>query len=170
MRIRKADIRKLESVSVILLILFVIITFAFSIIIGSRDAKTNNKELTTNEIAEYARLFLPDKPNWKRGKWMDCSGYTHYVYKQFSIKIPSSSSKQFQSTKRLTIEDLRKGDLVFFNTNKNGVSHVGIFLENGYFIHSPGKNKNVRIDSLTNIYYKQRFISGGRITFNSYNN
>jgi cell wall-associated NlpC family hydrolase len=58
--------------------------------------------------------------------------------------------------------NLEKGDLVFFNTNNSGkVSHVGVYIGNGRFIHAPGRGKKIGIDSLDSKYYIKHY-AGGR--------
>ena len=117
------------------------------------------------EIEEYAVSFVKGKEREKQGRKMDCSGYTRNVYKHFGIKIARSSLDQSKQSAFLDVNNIKKGNLIFFSMNNNTVSHVGIFLGNGKFIHSPGRGKYVRIDSLTNNYWKQSFIAGGKISF-----
>ncbi len=95
-------------------------------------------------------------------KGIDCSAYTstllHDVYK---TDLPRTSKSQYQECEKIAMDDLREGDLVFFNTRK-GVSHVGVYLKNGYFTHA-SVGEGVTISNLEETYYNQRFISGGRI-------
>lgn len=67
-------------------------------------------------------------------------------------------------SKTITFNDLRPGDLVFFNTakTKKSVSHVGIFLKNNVFLHATTKS-GVRLSTLDEIYYKKRWINGGKV-------
>lgn len=128
----------------------------------------NNSATVINleELVRYAKLFLEDHEKEKSGKWLDCSGFTKIVYKESSVRIPLTSFEQFSRYGGLNLKELRRGDLVFFNTSGKRVSHVGIYIDKNLFIHSPGYAKFVRIDSLTHSYYKKCFISGGRVIFN----
>jgi lipoprotein Spr len=68
---------------------------------------------------------------------------------------------QYAASKKLERAEMKEGDLVFFNT-RGGVSHVGVYLTNGYFVHSSTKY-GVIISNLNEGYYKQRFIGAGRV-------
>lgn len=92
----------------------------------------------------------------------DCSGLTWYSHKKNGINIPRQSSDQFKGGKRISRNDLRPGDLVFFETYRPGASHVGIYTGDGNFIHSLNRNKNVAIQRLSNNYYKKRYLGARR--------
>jgi cell wall-associated NlpC family hydrolase len=101
----------------------------------------------------------------------DCSGFTQKVYKTAGIKIPRNSRAQAKVGQYIKYENLQKGDMVFFDTNrkKTGrVNHVGIYLEDGKFIHASSGNKKVVITNFDKKrYYKSRFLWGRRIINNS---
>lgn len=93
----------------------------------------------------------------------DCSGFVRYVYRQsLGLDMPADSASQFQSGTRVDSRDLRMGDLVFFRTQGRRVSHVGIYLDNGLFIHAPSRGKRVRIDHLDDSYWARRFVGAKR--------
>jgi cell wall-associated NlpC family hydrolase len=92
----------------------------------------------------------------------DCSGFTGYVFKQFGIKLPRSSRDQSTVGDRVAKDDLRPGDLVFFNTMGNGVSHVGIYVGNNNFAHA-SSSRGVTISSLDESYYAKRYVTARRI-------
>jgi hypothetical protein len=92
----------------------------------------------------------------------DCSGLTWYSHKKNGINIPRRSSAQFKRGKAISRKNLRPGDLVFFETYQPGASHVGIYAGDGNFIHASTNNKNIAIQSLSNIYYKQRYLGARR--------
>jgi murein DD-endopeptidase len=87
----------------------------------------------------------------------------------FGINIPVTSKEQMAVSRRLDKDELGKGDLFFFNTEGNKISHVGIYLCDNKFIHSPGKNNNVRIDSLNYGYWMRKFICGGSLLVRLHN-
>lgn len=95
-------------------------------------------------------------------KGFDCSGFTMYVFKQFGIDLPHSSGAQSKLGKKVAKDELREGDLVFFNTSGKGVSHVGIYVGDGKFAHS-SSSKGITISSLSDSYYSKRYLSARRI-------
>jgi hypothetical protein len=161
----KTSLNKVEIAGIFLIGIFLLSTFIISLIIGARKTAEIIAYPTGREIENIARQFLEGNPKARLGKRLDCSGFTGCVFKQLSIDLPASSRKQFEITNRLVSDELQKGDLVFFNTQGTNVTHVGIYLGDNAFIHSPGKNRYVRIDNLNQSYYRRVFISGGRINF-----
>ena len=89
----------------------------------------------------------------------DCSGLTMTVYQLNGLNLPRNSKRQFETGYPVHRDNLLKGDLVFFSSNKWGtVTHVGVYAGNGRFIHAPGKGKKIRTDSLSARYYNQRYV------------
>ncbi len=97
----------------------------------------------------------------------DCSGFTQKVFRTAGIRIPRNSRAQAKVGKYVGYKELRRGDMVFFATNKKApkrVTHVGIYLADGRFIHASSGGKRVIISSLTEShYYKKHFVLGRRI-------
>ncbi|VAW93185.1 hypothetical protein MNBD_GAMMA22-682 [hydrothermal vent metagenome] len=93
----------------------------------------------------------------------DCSGLVYYTHKKQGLKLPRTTIGQFKRVKKIYKSALRPGDLVFFAIDRITVSHVGIYLGNNKFIHSPSTGKNVNITSMDNNYWRSRFITGGRL-------
>ena len=94
----------------------------------------------------------------------DCSGFVSYVFlHSIGLKLPATSAAQFVSGIKVARRDMRSGDLVFFRTSgKKRISHVGIYLDDGRFIHAPSTGKVVRIDSLDETYWAKRFAGAKR--------
>ncbi len=94
----------------------------------------------------------------------DCSGFVRYVFQQsLGLDLPSNSTSQFEAGNQVDRDALKMGDLVFFRTHGGRrVSHVGIYLDNGLFIHSPSRGKRVRIDHLDGSYWAKRFAGAKR--------
>jgi NlpC/P60 family/S-layer homology domain len=82
----------------------------------------------------------------------DCSGFTSYVYKQYDIKLPRTTTDQFNGGTGVKKADLEQGDLVFFTTYKAGPSHSGIYVGSGKFIHA-SSSKGITISSIDDPYY-----------------
>ncbi len=95
----------------------------------------------------------------------DCSGFVYYVFKQNGIKIPRVSTKQAQIGKKLKRDELKKGDIVCFDTAKRGrINHTGIYLGDGKFIHSTsGRAYSVTVSNLDKGFYKEKFRWGVRV-------
>ena len=93
----------------------------------------------------------------------DCSGFVGYVYKDLGISLPRSSSGMYATGTKVKKDELASGDLVFFNTSGKGVSHVGIYIGDGKFIHS-STSKGVKIDKLSDPYYwGKRYVGAKRV-------
>ncbi len=95
----------------------------------------------------------------KRG--IDCSALTgSLLFAVYGFALPRTARQQYKATKHIDKENLQEGDLVFFNTH-GGVSHVGLYLDNNYFVHASA-SRGVTISCLEDSYYAKRFICGGR--------
>lgn len=116
-------------------------------------------------VAEAARwLGVPYKYAGNDKKGVDCSGLTSQVFlKTLNVKMPRSSREQQQWCTNIKKENLQPGDLVFFATgsNRNRVSHVGLYIGNGDIIHA-SSSRGVIISNLTENYYLKRYHSSGR--------
>ena len=94
----------------------------------------------------------------------DCSGFTSYIYRQHGISLPHNSAAQYRVGKPVSRSELRPGDLVFFRTRGSRISHVGIYIGNGKFVHASSARGRVRVDTLTSGYYHQRYVGARRIS------
>jgi hypothetical protein len=119
-------------------------------------------ELNAKELLGIRYVWGATGPNK-----FDCSGFTQKVYRSAGIDIPRVSREQAKIGKYIPYEKLRRGDMVFFATNKKAstrVTHVGIYLEDGKFIHaSSGSKKVVITDFRKKRYYQTHFLWGRRI-------
>ncbi len=95
----------------------------------------------------------------KRG--VDCSGFTQAVYRSVGIEIPRRASRQSAAAQTVSRSSLKYGDLIFFNTSGSGISHCGIYLGNGQFVHASSSRGVVR-DLLNHPYYSARYVTAGR--------
>jgi cell wall-associated NlpC family hydrolase len=116
------------------------------------------------ELVETAKSFIGVPYSWggvSPEQGFDCSGLTMAVYKLNGLNLPRSSRGQWGLGTPVERSQLQKGDLVFFATGERGkVSHVGIYTGSGAFIHAPGKNKKIRVESLFSFYFQSRFVGG----------
>lgn len=93
----------------------------------------------------------------------DCSGFTHYVYsKTYGLELPYDAPSQFHSGDKIGRDELKVGDLVFFGV-RNRITHVGIYMGEGRFIHSPSPGKRVRVDELASPYWAKRWAGARRV-------
>lgn len=95
----------------------------------------------------------------------DCSGFVRYVFAQAAgMHLPRNSAAQYRAGRKITRADLKPGDLVFFHTHgrRHRVTHVGIYISDGRFIHSPTSGKSVEISSLHNAYWARHFVGAKR--------
>jgi cell wall-associated NlpC family hydrolase len=94
----------------------------------------------------------------------DCSGFVRAIYEQsVGFLLPRRAEQQAAATQRIDKNDLQPGDLVFFNTMRRAFSHVGIYVGDGKFIHSPKPGAEVRVESLSVSYWQRRFDGARRV-------
>ena len=93
----------------------------------------------------------------------DCSGFVHYVFAQvLGVELPENSAAQYRDGQKIDRDDMQAGDLVFFRTRGKRISHVGIYLGGGRFIHSPTTGERVRVDRMSEKYWSRRFAGARR--------
>src|SRR4030095_4628532 len=94
----------------------------------------------------------------------DCSGFVRAIYqKTIGLALPRLAKEQAAATEKIDKKDLQPGDLVFFNTMKRAFSHVGIYVGEGKFIHSPKPGAQVRVDDMGQSYWKRHFARARRL-------
>ena len=94
---------------------------------------------------------------------LDCSGFTSLVFKELGINLPRVSREQFAIGTPVGRDQLREGDLVFFDTTGKGISHVGIYLEADEFIHAASNPGRVLKSKLSEKYYTARYLGARRV-------
>ena len=93
----------------------------------------------------------------------DCSGFTSWVYSKNGKSLPRTAAGQYSGTSRVSKSGLTAGDLVFFaGTYKSGISHVGIYIGGGQFIHAANSKTGVVVSSLNSGYYASHYAGAGR--------
>ena len=94
----------------------------------------------------------------------DCSGFVKAMYEQtIGLVLPRRANEQAAATQTIDQKDLQPGDLVFFNTMRRAFSHVGIYVGEGKFIHSPKPGAQVRVEDMGGSYWRQRFNGARRV-------
>jgi cell wall-associated NlpC family hydrolase len=144
---------------------------------GNQDAPADTPKSTFNKLADFtdhaSQLAVQAVSmlgiHYKYGgtspeNGMDCSGLVRYVFKEaWGTNLPRTSAEISHVGQRVEPNKLQPGDLVFYNTLRRGFSHVGIYLGDNKFIHSPSAGGQVRIESMDLSYWKRRFNGARRI-------
>jgi len=93
----------------------------------------------------------------------DCSGFTQYVFAQHGVTLPRSVRDQFDQGRPVRSEDVREGDLLFFETEGSGASHVAIAVGGDSFVHAPSTSGVVRVEHAGTRYWSDRFVGARRV-------
>jgi cell wall-associated NlpC family hydrolase len=95
---------------------------------------------------------------------LDCSGLVAHVFREaYGIQLPHNARAQSEFGVRVSLSELRAGDLVFYNTLNRPYSHVGIYLGDGRFVHAPKTGAQVRVEPINGSYWMRRFDGARRI-------
>lgn len=124
------------------------------------------------KLLEDAKYFKGGKYVWggTTPKGFDCSGYVQYLYKKHDVNLPRTAWAQSKKGLSIKKEDLQKGDLLFFLTDKKRgipITHVGIYIGDGEFIHAASKKRGIIISPITHGSYAKTFVSARRVTKSS---
>ncbi len=97
----------------------------------------------------------------------DCSGLSQFVYAEEGIQIPRTALEQYHTLQ--PVKHLQEGDLVFFRTHPHSrqVSHVGIYVGDGYFVHAPRTGETIRMSNLSDPYWKKNYAGARRVLTNT---
>ncbi|WP_235753835.1 C40 family peptidase [Psychrobacillus sp. INOP01] len=146
----------------------IITIFSLTVVLAAGTFAGNTEAASTvasNEIVSSAKSLVGIKYRYggttKTG--FDCSGYIGYVYKSKGIYLARTAAGMYNSGKTVNKANLAVGDLVFFNTSGKGVSHVGMYIGSGKFIHA-STSKGVRVDKLNDPYYwGKKYVGAKRV-------
>jgi cell wall-associated NlpC family hydrolase len=95
---------------------------------------------------------------------LDCSGFVRYVFQDtLGMTLPRRAEEMSRVGEKVTVSDLKPGDLVFFNTMRRSFSHVGIYIGDNKFVHSPSTGSTIRVDDMEDGYWEKRFQGARRI-------
>jgi len=116
------------------------------------------------EAAEVARglVGIPYRFGGSSRRGMDCSGLVQYVYRKVGVAVPRTVAEQHRHAFPVSLNALQPGDLLFFRLNGRRVSHVGLYLGEGRFIHAPSTGKRVSIARLNDLFWSRRLVGAGR--------
>ena len=110
-------------------------------------------------------LGVPYQRGGTNSNGFDCSGFVRAMYENtLGLVLPHNAKAQAAATQKIDQAELQPGDLVFFNTLRKAFSHVGIYIGVGKFIHSPRAGGEVRIENMSDSYWRNRFNGARRVT------
>jgi cell wall-associated NlpC family hydrolase len=121
--------------------------------------------IATGEKALAAARNMIGRPYRFRGETpegFDCSGLVRYSYLAAGMNLPHGTGPLRKVSRPVTVRDLEKGDLLFFDQSGKKYSHVGISAGDTKFIHAPSSGKKVRMDSIQDAYWKKHFLEARR--------
>ncbi|POR53725.1 cell wall-associated NlpC family hydrolase [Paraburkholderia eburnea] len=95
---------------------------------------------------------------------LDCSGFVRYVFQDtLGMNLPRRAEEMSRVGEKVSMSNLKPGDLVFFNTMRRTFSHVGIYIGDNKFVHSPSTGSTIRVDDLDDGYWEKRFTGARRV-------
>ena len=95
---------------------------------------------------------------------LDCSGFVRYVFQDtLGMALPRRAEEMSRVGEKVSMSNLKPGDLVFFNTMRRTFSHVGIYIGDNKFVHSPSTGSTIRVDDLDDGYWEKRFTGARRV-------
>jgi cell wall-associated NlpC family hydrolase len=118
-----------------------------------------------DQVATLAREYSGSRYVWggTSPAGFDCTGFVQFVYSQFGIDLPHNEAGQLASGPRVGADELAPGDvLVFANTYRAGLSHVGIYLGDGQFVHAVDERHGVTVSNLWDGYWSPRLVGASR--------
>ena len=133
---------------------------------AAQNVSSKAGELVVSAMGFLGVPYKRGGNNFESG--FDCSGFVKALYEQTVGKVlPRKAEQQAAATEQIDKVDLQPGDLVFFNTLKRAFSHVGIYVGEGKFIHSPKPGAAVRVEDMQKTYWTQRFDGARRVSTNN---
>jgi cell wall-associated NlpC family hydrolase len=137
----------------------------YQLSVHDADSFLDHLSARWKRLVEQAMTYLgtPYRRGGTSRRGLDCSGLVGAVYGEQGLELPRTAAEQFREGVEVAEGDLRPGDLVFFrDTYKRGISHVGIYIGDGRFLHAAGRRHGVIVSELSRSYYHLRFAGGRR--------
>lgn len=130
------------------------------------DQKLDKEHLKIGQqIANLAKLQVgnPYRYGGATPNGFDCSGLVYYTHGKLGIRTPRTSRQLYSVARPIKLSKLETGDVVFFKLNNKKISHVGIYIGKGRFVHAPNTGRKVSTNQLSDPFWKSRIIGGGRL-------
>ena len=152
-------------------VLMVSVVFALAACAGSppraasATAAVNTENMDVSRAADHALAMVgaPYRYGGVDPDGFDCSGLIHYSFRRVGIALPRDTRSLRRIGIEIDMDDLVKGDLVFFDQEGKKSSHVGIYLGDGKFVHAPSTGGKVRADKIDLAYWRKHFTEARRI-------
>ena len=118
-----------------------------------------------SSVVETAMKFLgvPYRNGGSDPSGFDCSGFIQYVFNALGVALPREVRDQYRVGRDVSLDDVKAGDLLFFQTVSRGASHVGMAIGPGQFVHAPSSRGVVRVERYTAQYWASRFVGARRV-------
>jgi len=134
----------------------------------AKGIKYQISAIDRKKLLEDARYYKGGKYVWggTSPKGFDCSGYVQYLYKKQKIILPRTAYSQSKVGQTVPLNKLKKGDLLFFLTDRSRgipITHVGIYLGDGKFIHAADRRRGIVISPITHGSYRNAFVTAKRV-------
>jgi cell wall-associated NlpC family hydrolase len=110
-----------------------------------------------------AMLGKPYRHSGNTPAGFDCSGLVQYSYSKAGVKLSRATQSQRREGQLVRVNDLRRGDLVFFDQEGKKSSHVGIYVGQGRFVHAPSTGGRVRTDGMDAAFWRAHFVEARRL-------
>lgn len=135
---------------------------------GTADAPPGRVEAPAGTLGDLVRTALefigvPYRNGGSDPSGFDCSGFVQWVFGQHGLALPREVRDQYQAGRTIDLDEVREGDLLFFETVARGASHVGIALGHGRFVHAPSSRGVVRVEPYTASYWARRLVGARRV-------
>lgn len=160
----------LARVSVLVMVLFAPVSHAEELVVVAPPPPVSfidRASATAQDAIDHALDLLGIR--YRRGgnspeAGFDCSGFVSHVFREgLGLILPRSSKEMSKAGEIVARDELKPGDLVFFNTMRSAFSHVGIYLGDNQFVHAPRAGGRVRIEDLRDNYWVKRFNGARRV-------
>jgi cell wall-associated NlpC family hydrolase len=147
---------------------------ATPVVATTTDSSSSNTQSFLSGVASKAGTVVVGALNMigVRYQWggnspdsgLDCSGFVRYVFRDtLGMTLPRRAEEMSQVGEKVKVSDLKPGDLVFFNTMRRTFSHVGIYIGDNKFVHSPSTGSKIRVDELDDSYWEKHFTGARRV-------
>src|SRR5919197_862598 len=128
-------------------------------------SETESSVSRSGRVVAVARRYLGARYAWGGASpaGFDCSGFVMWVYSQFGVNLPHTEAGQLASGQPVSADDLQPGDIVVFaDTYRGGLSHTGIYLGDGRFVHAGDEAHGVLVSKVWDSYWGPRFVGASR--------
>jgi cell wall-associated NlpC family hydrolase len=137
---------------------------ALGLLAGCASAP-RQREATLGERVAASALAQVGRPYRYGGstpQGFDCSGLVRYAYLAAGLNVPRTTEDLYRAARRVKLDKLAPGDLLFFRIDSRAVSHVAIYAGDGRFVHAPQSGRAVETRELQDAYYRKRLVAAGR--------